>query len=661
MSPLRRQLPSDFREHLDRRDIIASGDDTASVTMRTILCGCALSALIAIGVPYGSMLIQGTRMGLSSATPAAFFLFFVLLLSLHLGLGALKRVWAFGNGELLTIFVMMTVATAIPTRGVVGMLLPMITGTFYYASPENRWAELIHPHLNAWVVVADPEAISAFYEGQGPGAHIPWNAWALPLASWLLFYAAFYLTLISLMGILRRQWVDNERLAYPLAQVPLAMIEGKTSQLLKPFFRNYIMWVGLAIPFVIGSFETLHHYFPAMPSPTMQTQIALFRDSITLRIGVNFLMLGFAYLIGTQLSFSLWLFYLLHALEDGLLHSLQLHHTEDLGEWSSAGIGHQMMGAFVVFVGYGLWTARAHLLEVWRQTLRPGGESREMASYRFYVSGLFAGATIMTLWLWQSGLHLWIAAFVVFSALCILVALARIVAEVGTPTITPSMVPGGFTVSALGVPALGAKGLVALGYTFVWIGDLLVFMTAPLANGMRLGSELRGNRRRLLWGMAAAMLISLVVSTWYTLHLAYTHGAVNLHAQYFSGFAYNPSTFAIQKLLHPTGPDGTGWLWTGGGALLMGALILARNHWAWWPLHPIGFAASMGWVMDQIWFSILLAWLIKTLALCFGGASLYRKTVPFFLGLALGQIVVGGCWLLIDALTGTVGNRLRVY
>ena len=661
MSPLRRILPTDFREHLDRRDIITNGDDTASVTLRAILCGCALSALIAIGVPYGSMLIQGTRMGLSSATPAAFFLFFVLLVTLHLGLGALKRAWAFGNGELLTIFVMMTVATAIPTRGVVGMLLPMITGTFYYASPENRWTELIHPHLNAWVVVADQEAVNAFYEGQGPGAHIPWNAWALPLASWLLFYAAFYLTLISLMGILRRQWVDNERLAYPLAQVPLAMIEGKTSQLLKPFFRNYIMWIGLAIPFVIGSLEALHHYFPAMPSPTMQTRIGLFRDSITLRIGVNFLMLGFAYLIGTQLSFSLWLFYLLHTLEDGLLHSLHLHHTEDLGEWSSAGIGHQMMGAFLVFVGYGLWTARAHLLEVWRKTLRPGEESREMASYRFYVSGLFVGATTMILWLWQSGLPLWIAAFVVFSALCILVALARIVAEVGTPTITPSMVPGGFTVSAVGVPALGAKGMVALGYTFVWIGDLLVFMTAPLANGMRLGSELRGNRRRLLWGMAAAMLISLVVSTWYTLHLAYTHGAVNLHAQYFSGFADNPSTFTIQKLLHPTGPDGTGWLWTGGGALLMGALILARNYWAWWPLHPIGFAASMGWVMDQIWFSILLAWLIKTLALRFGGASLYSKTVPFFLGLALGQIVVGGCWLLIDALTGTVGNRLRVY
>ena len=661
MSPLRRQLPPDFRDHLDRRDSTPIGEGATGVTLRAVLCGCALSALIAIGVPYGSMLIQGTRMGLSSATPAAFFLFFVLLLSLHLGLGALKRTWAFTNGELLTIFVMMTVATAIPTRGVIGMLLPMITGAFYYATPENQWAELLHPHLSTWMLVVDREAVNTFYEGLGRGAQIPWHAWFLPLASWFLFYAAFYLTLISLMSILRRQWVDNERLAYPLAQVPLAMIEGKPGQLLKPFFRNYLMWIGLAVPFVIGSFEALHHYFPAMPSPSLQTRVSLLRDSLTLRIGVNFLMLGFAYLIGTQLSFSLWVFYLLHTLQDGLLHSLHLHHTDDLGEWSTAGMGHQMMGAFVVFVGYGLWTARAHLLNVWRKTLRPGEETGELASYRFCVLGLIGGATTMTMWLWQSGIPLWIAALVVFVALCILVALARIVAEAGTPTITPGIVPGGFTVSAVGVPALGAKGLVALGYTFVWIGDMLVFMTAPLANGMRLGSELRGNRHRLLWGMATAMLISLVVSTWYTLHLAYTHGAVNLHSQYFSGFADNPSTFATQKLLHPTGPDSVGWLWTGGGALLMGGLILARNYWAWWPLHPIGFAASMGWVMDQIWFSIFLAWLFKALALRFGGAALYRKTVPFFLGVALGQIVVGGCWLLVDALTGTVGNRLRVY
>jgi hypothetical protein len=492
VSPLQRDLPDDYRRHLERRDHTA-GDHASGVTLRAILIGCGLAALIAIGVPYGSMVIQGSRLGLSSATSAAFFLLFVLLLTLHLCLGLLNRAWAFGRGELLTIFAMMMVATAIPTRGVVGMLLPMVTGTFYYATPENQWADLIHPHLASWMVVSDQEAISAFYEGQGRGAQIPWRAWLLPLGSWLLFYAAFYLTLISLMSILRRQWVDTERLAYPLAQVPLAMIQG--DKLLKPFFRNRLMWLGLAIPFVIGSFEALHHYFPAMPSPTLQTRLTLLRESVSLRIGLNFLMLGFAYLIGIQLSFSLWVFYLLHALQEGLLRSLHLHHIEELGQWSDPGMGHQMMGAFAVFVGYGLWTARAHLADVGRKVLRPGGEEDEMASYRFCVGGLLLGASCMVWWLWRSGLPLWIAALVVVAALCILVALARIVAEAGTPTITPGMIPAGFTVSAVGVPALGAKGMVALGYTCVWIGDLLVFMTAPLANGLRLGSELGGDRR----------------------------------------------------------------------------------------------------------------------------------------------------------------------
>ena len=652
-----RRVPAAYRQRVGRRDQTTG----RGATGRALLTGGLLAALIAIGVPYGGMVIQGSRLGLSSATPAAFFLLFVLLLTVQVALRAVRREWAFARGELVTIFAMMAVATAIPTRGVVGMLLPMITGTFYYATPENQWAELIHPHLADWMVVADLEAIRDFYEGVGRDAPIPWDAWLVPLGRWLAFYAAFYLVLICLMNILRRQWVDNERLAYPLAQVPLAMIQGAEESRLAPFFRNRLVWLGLAIPFVLGSLEALHHYFSSVPAPVLRTRLSLLQQMVVLRLNINFLMLGFAYLIGVQLSFSLWIFYLLHALQEGLLQRLHLHHTAELGAWSNAGMGHQMIGACAVLVVYGLWTARAHLAEVGRRFLRPEKDEGEMASYRFSVVGLVLGTAGMVVWLWQSGLPVWAAALVVVVALGLLVALTRIIAEAGTPTITSGMVPAGFTISAVGVPALGAPGVVALGYTFVWFNDLLVFMSAPLANSLRLGSELAGDRRRLLWGMAAAMLISLVLSTWYTLRLAYTHGAVNLHQQYFSTFAAEPSKFAAQQLLHPTGPDAIGWLWTGGGALLMGALIGARNYWAWWPLHPLGFAASMAWVMNHIWFAIFLAWFVKVLVLRFGGAALYHKTVPFFLGLALGQIVAAGIWLVVDGFTGAVGNRLPVY
>jgi hypothetical protein len=41
--------------------------------------GMGLCLAISIGLPYGEFIIQGTRLGLSSSTPAAFFLLFLLV------------------------------------------------------------------------------------------------------------------------------------------------------------------------------------------------------------------------------------------------------------------------------------------------------------------------------------------------------------------------------------------------------------------------------------------------------------------------------------------------------------------------------------------------------------------------------------------------------
>ena len=64
-------------------DIAPTTKEPAAITARGFIVGSLLSLAIAIGIPYGSMVIQGSRLGLSSATPAAFFLLFVLLLTLH--------------------------------------------------------------------------------------------------------------------------------------------------------------------------------------------------------------------------------------------------------------------------------------------------------------------------------------------------------------------------------------------------------------------------------------------------------------------------------------------------------------------------------------------------------------------------------------------------
>ena len=636
----------------------------AHITFRGLFLGALLCVAIALGVPHTTMLVKGTPMGFSSSTPAAYCLLFFLLITVHVALALPKRQWGLQWGELVTIAIMMMVAAAIPSRGVTGMLLPMITGTYYYASAENKWAEVVHPHLTEWMLMGDPEAVRGFYEGSIGTTAIPWASWLPPLGYWLLFYAALYTTLISIAVILRRQWVEHERLAYPLAQVALAMIEdeGRPS-LLKPFFKSKLMWIGFAIPFLVGSLNALHHYFPSVAQIQLNTSVSFFGTNLP--VNLNFLMLGFSFLINSTLSLSLWFFLLIYTLQQHVLGLLGINTLQaTLGPWSTPVTGHQMMGALIVMVGAGLWVGRHHLAEVWRQALSKkasADDADEIMSYRSALLGLLVGTVGMTLWLWQSGIPAWIAPLFVFAALVIFIGLTRAIVEAGIPTLSPAMVPLGFVVSAVGVPALGVKGMVASAYTLIWVGELLVFMMAPLSNGLRLTSETAGNRRRLLWGIAAAMFITLAVSIYYTLHLAYDYGGVNLHSQFFGqSFPSYPSRFALRKLSEPSGVSVDGWLWTLSGGLVMALLMIARQRLMWWPFHPLGFAVSAGWTMRYIWFSIFLAWLIKLVILRYGGVGLYHKIRPFFLGLIAGQFATGGLWLVIDAFTGTVGNVIPV-
>ena len=56
------------------------------------------------------------------------------------------------------------------------------------------------------------------------------------------------------MIILRKQWVDREKLVYPLVQVPMEMIQQERKGIIgKSFFTNKAMWVAFAFSFMLIS------------------------------------------------------------------------------------------------------------------------------------------------------------------------------------------------------------------------------------------------------------------------------------------------------------------------------------------------------------------------------------------------------------------------
>ena len=642
----------------------------SGISLRAIAVGALLCGVIAVGLPYGEFVLNGTQMGLNSSTPAAFFLLFLLVALVQPLLGLVRRDWLFSRAELLSITVMMMITTAIAARGFISIAMPIMTGVFYFASPENNWEELLVPHIPTWLIPYSPPAIKAFYEGLPDGEPIPWGAWLEPLFWWFLFMAAFYVVVVCAMVVLRRQWMDHERLLYPLTQVPLGMVEdGDRPSRVKPFLKNPSMWAGLAVPIVLHSVNALSHYYEFVGRLYFSYSIPLAQDTVRFYLRFDCMWVGLAYLVNANITFSLWFFYLLVKVQEVALARIGIFSTENLDIFSHTFDGptmgilsHQTMGAMIVMVLLGLWTARGHLWNVaqhvgWREKRADGDE---LISYRTAVIGMAGGLVFMSIWLWRSGLPFWAVLVYLFGAFVIFLALTRVIVEAGLAAAVQGMSGCGFLISSVGSSSIGVAGVLASGVTLAWAGDLLVFMMAPCANGIRMLHGLGRYKKRILTMMGLAMAIGLVGGVWTILELSYQYGANNYHGSW-AWFAKEPFRVARNFALNPTGPNWEGWLWNGVGAAVMTGLIWARHNLLWWPFHPIGYLVSGTWILNSVWFSIFFAWLVKALVLKYTGPNGYKATRWFFLGMVLGQFVAGGVWMVIDGFTGMTGNRIRMF
>ena len=660
-------LPPSFRSKLDLGQ--SSSQNTAApemqaFTLRAFLLGIGFASLIGGGVAYSTLYLQGSFMALGFGTVGA-----VLLLFLLSGLinPLLKLVWAplgLRRGEMLLIYIMMVMASPIPSI-FAPRLLTNIVVPLYYATQENEWVQLLQPHMPARLMPADPGVDQPFFEGIGAGYAVPWQAWLPVLLVWQPFIWALFLVMIAAMVILRRQWVDNERLAYPLVQLPLAMTEElKSGEFLPPFFKNRVMWIGFAIPATWSTLHGLYSYFPELVPfagnvDLIDQTVPIMGNSTQLLLKFRFHILGYFYFLKTEVALSLWVFNLLACLLEGLLQVLGIVSSQSLGP--GHGIRnpifvHQSVGAMVVLFLGGLWAGRRHFQAVCRKALKGDpsvDDSREILSYRASLIILVFGSAVIVGWLWLAGLPLWVGVGLIFLASVIFVGFTRVVVEGGLSDGAPPAVPAGILISAVGSSAIGAPGLVIMATTYFWTANARSFVMASCANGLKLGDELGSSQRPLFWAMVLGLAAALSAAVWMILELSYEHGALNLRLESYSRSGY---TYIQGLIRYPSEPHLWGWLNMAIGAVVMLGLTLARWYYARWPLHPLGYPVGPTWVMDHLWFNMFLAWLIKVLVLKYGGTELYDKTRPFFLGLILGQLTPGGIFLIVDHFTGTVGN-----
>ena len=629
------------------------------MTRRSFIVGALLCAFLSFAEPYSTLYNHSTGFCADFICAGAVVLLVLLAGLLNASLRGLSPRIALRREELLVVFIMLIVACAIPTWGLTSNLLPIMSGLGYYATETNEWARLIQPHVPAWLYPQGEEVNLHFFRGLPEGAPIPWDAWWRPLAVWCAFLFTLYFVMICLANLFRKQWVDNERLIFPLNALPVAMTEeSPPSTGMMPFFRNRLMGLGFLIAFLLMGYNGLAHYFPFYEPLQFAKGFQFLRKTTDLQVVLSFPILGFTYFVNLDVALSFWLFHLLYRGFYGLwcITGFGVEGVSEPFMDTSPSASHMGMGGMIVLVGVGLYRARRHLKDSWLKAWKgpsPGDAEHEMLSYRTTYLGLLAGGLFLWGWCVATGMSWWLAPLFLSTCFVVFVGLTRIIAEGGFGFGRAMCTPVAFMSFAFPTDWLGARNLVSLGGHWAYAADIRTTVLTSAMHGLKLSDTASIRKRSLFSCVAAAVIISVVGSILTTLWMSYRFGGSTMQnfGWFFTGMPQTTWGTIEQKLRHgfTFSMVMERWLWTVLGGAFMFFLMTMRHRFLWWPLHYLGFPIADTHVIKNAWFSVMLGWLLKSVLLKYGGIRLYRKMKPLFLGAILGQLMAAFFWAVVAA------------
>lgn len=612
-----------------------------------LLTGIGLTAFNAIWMTtLEIMRNQGYATLVSLYYNVVFTLVIVLLLN------SIVRRWssvrAFNRAELLILWMMAATGTSFAM--LTEYLVALLAFPYHYKTIDSRWNAELLPHLSPWFTVSDPLAVKDYYLGHAN--LFAWKAlapWARPCLAWGVFVMALASTGICLSALFYYSWRHEERMAFPLMQIPLMLTEPKA-----PFFRSPLFWLAFALAGGINIMNAINHLYPSIPGiPVKRMLIEItglpspWSALSQIYYSWNPFLIGMEFFLPIDLLFSIFFFYWAGRMQGVLLQFLGVE-LPSTAEMVAPYGREQAFGALIVILIFSLWTGRRRLRESWSKyhTFLPMKQ----------VAGLaLLGMAIMVTILNLAGMPVYLAVLFMIVYFLVVVGFSRIRAQYGAPSAGLLLgAPGPVLYSLLGKDVLGTQGLSSLTWTH-WMGREFAGNPMPgTIESFALADQRIGQRVFPLFILAGALVGYL--AAWGTaLHIGYHLGMGTAHVSgtqyYFGNEPYALFSSHLSDTVRGTHFDSLSAMGLGGGLTLL--LQLARTQFVSFPLHPVGYALASSYTSSFLWSTALISWLFKTILLRYSGLKGYHRATPFFLGLILGEFVIGSLISLIGIFTGT--------
>jgi len=612
------------------------------VTRRATLIGIGLAAFITFWPTYTSQIVYSLR-GDYAHLSIGFLIPFVFLLGINHLLQ--RRGGGLASSELVAISCIGFLVAWMHGEGIPAFFLDVITVPTYFASPENQWREVMLHHIPDWTIVSSLDATTGFYEGLPDGRSIPWRAWISPFFWWGTLFGAVLVVNICVSVIFRKQWMEHERLSFPVATVLLELTGASgTSGTIASLVRSPRFWLGFGVVFGAYAWNAAGWFLTVMPQIPirMPRNLWIAEGFPPIIFSVHPMTIAFGYFTKSEVLLSIWVFNLLAILQVGLLNRLGVEMgSPDIYCGFHPATAWQGFGGMIVFVGWGAWVGRTHFKSVFQKALGRNDDlddSEELLSSRTAVWLMLVCGSYIVFLLNRAGLG-WapLLAFV-FATAVLYIGLARIMVESGLVYLRGPVTAQAFAWHLFGINGIGPAGGIALALSYTFFCDARTLAMTTMAHIPRLGVAIdRKNRRRLVPTLFASCLIGLSVAICFMLYQGYhATGSYNFG---IPRVGLNIWPYTATRIQQIQGPDWTRLQFLGIGAVFTGGLLYLRTLFPGFLIHPLGFTISASAPTRTSASSIFLVWLIKKLLLKLGGLEHYRQMTPVFLGALVGFLM----------------------
>ena len=591
-----------------------------------------------------------------SGLPTTISLFFnvifnLLVLSLaNIGIKRLFRKTLFKSGELSIIYVMLSIASGIGGHSMMQILPPMLGHPFWFATEENDWKNLFWRYLPEWLTVNDKRALGGYYEGDTLYKIEYFTAWLIPVLSWFSIIFIILLIMLCLNVIIRRQWVENEKLSYPIIQLPTEMTNSR-------FYFNRWMWIGFILVAIVDILNGLHFLIPNIPQVFSKRYYLNLSSEPFLAMGdlpfaLYPFVIGLGFLIPLDLSFSCWFFFWFWKLQLIVGQMVGLSHLPSFPYLHS-----QAIGGYVGVTLVTLYVSRFHLLLVIKQVLDQSSiaNSRsQIMSYRNVVILLVVSSIILLALCQKAGMSITVATIFFLLYYLISMGITRMRAELGAPVHDIHYTgPEQMMVWAVGTRRLGTTNLTVLSLFWFLTRTHYSHVMPHQLEGFKISTQVNISQRKTFIAIIVACVMGIFSAFWVLLHIPYQLGALaQIPWPTVNAFGLEPWRRLENWLINPMVASIPETIFIGVGMLVTFGLMFMRMKFFWFPLYPAAYAVTNSWAIHNIWFCLFIAWVIKIIILQYGGLKAHQKATPFFLGLILGEFTIGSLWTIIGILLG---------